>query len=183
VRISPRVRASRWRLKSGLPSCESVQCCCFFLHQKSRHTKTKTCVIIVRQISLTSLSAALHSHRSPTSMMPGRTPPRRASRGSGQGFGKRERTAPKPFSPEPPAAKAKKKGGEGGGGRGGKAGGRGRGRGAAHTHAEGVNTVRPRAMYTHTKDKTSTIPQTTHRYRHACYVVYSLAASRRVRRE
>lgn len=81
--------------------------------------------------------------------MPSRTPPRRASRGSGQGLGKRERKSTKLFSPELPSVKANKDraaaggGGARGGGRGrGRGMGRGRGRGALSHAEEGVNKVR-----------------------------------------
>lgn len=81
--------------------------------------------------------------------MPSRTPPRRASRGSGQGLGKRERKSTKLFSPELPSVKANKGraaaggGGARGGGRGrGRGMGRGRGRGALSHAEEGVNKVR-----------------------------------------
>ena len=73
----------------------------------------------------------------------GRTPPRRAFRSSGEGYGKREKKVAKPFSPEDYVNTKKTAGGRGGGGRGaGAKAGRGGGRGGAHAHEDVVNKVR-----------------------------------------
>jgi len=80
----------------------------------------------------------------------GKTPPRRASRGSGLGVGKRERKPAPVFSPHVKPVVKRAGGGGGRGGRGGKAtgagigGGRGgRGGGAC---VDGVNKVRTRTF-------------------------------------
>ena len=76
----------------------------------------------------------------------GRTPPRRASRGSGAGYGKREKKAVVPFTPEP-EKKANERSVARGGGRGGRGGSGGRGgrggRGAKRGNDDAVvNKVR-----------------------------------------
>lgn len=67
----------------------------------------------------------------------GRTPPRRASRGSGTGYGKREKRAVVPFTPDPEKTRTRPnaRGGRGRGGRG--------GRGSKRANDDGVvNKVR-----------------------------------------
>jgi hypothetical protein len=91
----------------------------------------------------------------------GRTPPRRASRGSGAGYGKREKKAVVPFTPEPEKKKSKRSvalgGGRGGRGSRGGRGGRG-GRGAKRGNDDPVvNKVRagdssPASVHLHRPD-------------------------------
>ena len=90
-----------------------------------------------------------HSHNARGKM---RTPPRRASRNSGSGFGKRIKVAKKPFSPEPAEKKRKEnksasavsRDGDGDGkkSRRGRATGQGRRRNGKAKDDEPVNKVR-----------------------------------------
>ena len=115
---------------------------------------TRTCAIVKLKLANTKGACSTWAVGAVTRITRGkmRTPPRRASRNSGSGFGKRIKVAKKPFSPEPAEKKRKEnksasagsRDGDGDGkkSRRGRATGQGRRRNGKAKDDEPVNKVR-----------------------------------------